>query len=98
MPPMFETSFPAESLAARHVSGFVRANGATIALSALVVGGLAWFALYAAQQLTNGHNWGDDFGLYLQLADNLRQGRPYNWLNRLITVPPGFRRFVLMVA
>lgn len=37
-----------------------------------------------------GHNWGDDFGLYLQLADNIRSGRPYNSLNTGIQIPPGF--------
>lgn len=48
------------------------------------------FVGWARSRLVEGHNWGDDFGLYLQLADNIVNGKPYNYLNTLIQVPPGF--------
>jgi cytochrome c oxidase subunit 4 len=50
----------------------------------------AVFVLMARRVLFEGHNWGDDFGLYLQLAKNIRNGDPYNHLNTGIEVPPGF--------
>ena len=61
-------------------------------IAVLVTGGLAiiLFCIYATLGLTAGHNWGDDFGLYLQLAENIRTGRPYNDLNTGVRVPPGF--------
>lgn len=50
----------------------------------------AIFFIVANSVLHNGHNWGDDFGAYLQLARNFLEGRP--WLDRYsgIDVPPGF--------
>src|SRR4051794_3571365 len=48
------------------------------------------FVFWASSRLVEGHGWGDDFGLYLQLADNLRSGKPYNDLNTGIQVPFGF--------
>jgi cytochrome c oxidase subunit 4 len=50
----------------------------------------AVFFISAWRVLFEGHNWGDDFGLYLQLAKNIRNGDPYNHLNTGIEVPPGF--------
>jgi hypothetical protein len=66
------------------------AKSAALFFIVLNVGATAAFILYAKSQLAEGHNWGDDFGLYLQLADNIRAGRPYNYLNTGIQVPPGF--------
>jgi hypothetical protein len=68
----------------------VLAKSAAVFFIILNVGATAAFIVYAKSQLVEGHNWGDDFGLYLQLADNIRAGRPYNYLNTLIQVPPGF--------
>lgn len=61
-------------------------------LALLVIGAIAigLFCIYATLGLTAGHNWGDDFGLYLQLAENMRTGRPYNDMNTGVRVPPGF--------
>ncbi|EGY01606.1 hypothetical protein AZA_37464 [Nitrospirillum viridazoti Y2] len=47
-------------------------------------------ALIYARLQTQGHDWGDDFGLYLQYASNIWNGRPINYLNSQIQVPPGF--------
>lgn len=68
----------------------IRLRWRAVLTTAVGVSALLMFAVYAARQLTNGHNWGDDFGLYLHIADNIRQGRPYAWLVRGIIVPPGF--------
>lgn len=65
-------------------------KSAAVFFIALNVGATAAFIVYAKSRLIEGHSWGDDFGLYLQLADNIRAGRPYNYLNVLIQVPPGF--------
>jgi hypothetical protein len=55
-------------------SGWARLN---VVLTALLISfSCVAFAIYAVPQLRNGHNWGDDFGLYLHLADNIREGRP----------------------
>ncbi|MDZ5650588.1 hypothetical protein [Nitrospirillum sp. BR 11828] len=45
--------------------------------------------VYARLQMP-GHDWGDDFGLYLQYASNIWNDRPINYLNSQIQVPPGF--------
>lgn len=69
------------------LGGFRRRN-----LALFVVGGISiiLFCICAKQELTSGHNWGDDFGLYLQLAENIITGQPYNELNTGVRVPPGF--------
>jgi cytochrome c oxidase subunit 4 len=71
-------------------SGADRKTVPNLAFAATNVVATLLFVCWAYSQLTEGHNWGDDFGLYLQLADNIRHGRPYNELNTLIQVPPGF--------
>jgi cytochrome c oxidase subunit 4 len=48
------------------------------------------FIMFALSKLSNGHSWGDDFGLYLHVARNIVNGRPYNELNLGAQVPPGF--------
>jgi hypothetical protein len=48
------------------------------------------FALWAGSQLVEGHNWGDDFGAYLQAAENLSNGKPYTYLFDWFGPPLGF--------
>jgi cytochrome c oxidase subunit 4 len=43
-----------------------------------------------ASCLRDGHDWGDDFGLYLQVASNLRNGMPYDHLVNGVLPNPGF--------
>ncbi|MBY0561260.1 glycosyltransferase family 39 protein [Hyphomicrobium sp.] len=50
----------------------------------------AAFFVYAFAGLQSGHSWGDDFALYLLLAENILNGRPYETLVTGIIVPPGF--------
>ncbi|WP_143762900.1 hypothetical protein [Ramlibacter tataouinensis] len=48
-------------------------------------------AVYSSR-LASGHDWGDDFGAYLHLAQNIRLGRPYDYLTPEMgaMTPPGF--------
>jgi hypothetical protein len=48
------------------------------------------FSIYSFSLLIEGHNWGDDFGLYLHLAHNIIEWRPYDYHRFGISVPPGF--------
>jgi 4-amino-4-deoxy-L-arabinose transferase-like glycosyltransferase len=50
----------------------------------------AGFFAYAFTGLQSGHSWGDDFALYLLLAENILKGRKYETLVTGIIVPPGF--------
>jgi hypothetical protein len=65
--------------ASRRLLPFVIGVAATIA-----------FVLIAHKLLVEDHDWGDDFGLYLQLTENIRLGNSYNYLNTGMLVPPGF--------
>src|SRR5262245_14381964 len=49
----------------------------------------AGFFAYALTGLQSGHSWGDDFALYLLLAENILEGRKYETLVTGIIVPPG---------
>lgn len=50
----------------------------------------AAFFVYALAGLQSGHSWGDDFALYLLLAENILKGRGYETLVTGPIVPPGF--------
>ncbi|CAA2138542.1 glycosyltransferase family 39 protein [Hyphomicrobium sp. ghe19] len=50
----------------------------------------AAFFAYAFAGLQSGHSWGDDYALYLLLAENILKGRGYETLVTGIIVPPGF--------
>jgi hypothetical protein len=44
----------------------------------LLVGLLIFIAAFQFQSVTPGHDWGDDFAMYIAHARNLVQGRPYS--------------------
>jgi 4-amino-4-deoxy-L-arabinose transferase-like glycosyltransferase len=44
----------------------------------LVAGLLSVIAVFQLQSVTPGHDWGDDFAMYIAHARNLVQGRPYS--------------------
>lgn len=72
-----------------HLSGTL--NKALLVLSVcagLILSGL--FAFYAFEELKEGHSWGDDFGLYLQMSKNILEGQPYNRFNTGLEAPPGY--------
>lgn len=46
-------------------------------LTLAVVLGVAIYCIVAIANLSDGHNWGDDFALYISHARNLATGRPY---------------------
>ena len=55
-------------------------------------------AIVLSRLLGNGHDWGDDFGLYLQYAQNIVHRISPNTLNSGVRVPIGFPLILALLS